>query len=301
MAESLTAEDSRRAVAIIPYGTRLTPGLARLPLDRLTWPLGQPERLKGKLIGDLGRDDHLLAYLNSRLLYMPRPGIRARISAMVVEPQAVHGRKMGWLRLLWRRFYRVLTSNAGLLADLPNGERYLFGSTWVPDWKDVDTHKTRMLSLIASSKDYYEGHKLRHQVIDWIRSAQVDAEILGRGYAPFERKSDGLAPYRYSVVIENVREPGYFTEKLIDCLLCETVPIYWGAQDIAEIFDPRGMLICKSLDEIKAAIATLSSDDYRSRLEFVAKNKEKAARYADHELAAARIVQNAARRDTSKP
>jgi len=34
-----------------------------------------------------------------------------------------------------------------------------------------------------------------------------------------------LTPYRYSVVIENVREPGYFSEKLVDALLCGTVPI----------------------------------------------------------------------------
>ena len=184
---------------------------------------------------------------------------------------------------------------------IPNGERYVPFITWVPDWKAVDTTKTSMMSLIASSKTDLEGHRLRHKVIDWIRSENIEADILGRGYAPFEHKSDGLAPYRYSVIIENVREPEYFTEKLIDCLLCETVPIYWGAQLIADIFDPRGMLICESLDDIKRAIATMSEEDYRSRLEFVGKNKEKAALATNHELAAARIIQNAAGRDMPKP
>ena len=301
MSESPDASGAERAIAIIPYGTRLTPRLARIPLDRLAWPLGQPDRLKGKAIGDLGRDDHLLAYLSSRLLYMPHPGVRARISVMAVEPQAVHGHKMAVLRLVRRRFFKVLSSNHRLLAALPNGERYLFGSTWVPNWKDIDTRKTRMLSLIASSKKHLEGHKLRHTVTDWIRAEGIEADILGRGYAPIEHKADGLAPYRYSVIIENVREPGYFSEKLIDSLLCETVPIYWGAQDIAATFDRRGMLICQSFDEIKEAIRSISEKDYTSRLEFIAKNKEKAARYADHELAAARIVENAARRDTRQP
>lgn len=208
---------------------------------------------------------------------------------------------MAWLKLLWRRFFRVLASNHGLLAAVPNGERYLFGSTWVPDWTDVDVRKTRMLSLIASSKTFFEGHRLRHLLIDGLKTAGAEVDILGRGYAPFEKKSDGLAPYRYSVIIENVREPGYFTEKLIDCLLCETVPIYWGAQDIAEIFDPRGMIICQSLEDISAAIEAISEEGYRSRLEFVAKNKDKAALYADHELAAARIVLAATPRDSRKP
>lgn len=295
------SHENAPAVALLPYGARVTLRLAQMPLDDLTWPAGRPERLMRGTVSDMGPDDHLMAYVTSRLLYMPRPGIRAKVSVLVVEPQAIQGRKMAWLKLLWRRFYRVLTANPALLTAAPNGERYLFGSTWVPDWRDVDTGKTRMLSLIASSKISCEGHRLRHQLIDWIKAEGVHADIMGRGYAPFERKSDGLAPYRYSVIIENVREPGYFTEKLIDCLLCDTVPIYWGAQDIAGIFDPRGMLICQSLDDIRSAIAAISVEDYQSRLEFVAKNKEKAARYANHELAAARIIQNAARRDAAQP
>lgn len=301
MTDTSSAEGGPLAVAVIPYGTRLTPRLAAMPLNDLAWPLGQPDRLKDKTVGDLASNDHLLAYLNSRLLYMPRPRVRARISTMVVEPQAVHGRYMIWLGLLWWRFHLVLSSNPGLLARIPNGARFLFGSTWVSDWRDLKIEKSRLVSLIASGKTYYSGHKLRHKVVARAGERGANMDILGRGYAPFEKKSDGLAPYRYSVIIENVREPGYFTEKLIDCLLCETVPIYWGAPDIAEIFDPRGMIICQSLEDISAAIEAISEEGYRSRLEFVAKNKDKAALYADHELAAARIVLAATQRDSRKP
>ena len=300
MPESRGRDDSP-AVAIIPYGTRITPRFSTFPLDKLNWPLGRPERLSQGVVSDMEPDDHLLAYLNSRLLYMPRPGVRAKMSVMVVEPKAVHGRNMAWLKFVWWRFFRVLTCVPDLLARLPNAERYLFGSTWVPDFRDVDTGKSGMISLIASAKTYYPGHKLRHEVVDWIRTQQIGADILGRGYAPFERKSDGLAPYRYSVIIENVREPSHFTEKLIDCLLCETVPIYWGAQDIGDIFEPGGMLICNSLEDIKTAIGMASEADYRARLEFVARNKEKAASYANHEEAAARIVRSAARRKPPQP
>ncbi|AKI02413.1 Glycosyltransferase family 10 (fucosyltransferase) [Hoeflea sp. IMCC20628] len=278
------------AVALLPYGTRITLRLSKMPLDALIWPLGRPARLLAGTISDLGPDDHLLAYLNSRLLYMPRPGVRARVSVMVVEPQAVHGRKMAWLKLLWRRFHLVLSSNAGLLAAVPNSTRFLFGSTWVPDWRNLTIEKTRLVSLIASAKDYYPGHKLRHQVVARLRERGTDVDILGRGYAPFDKKSDGLAPYCYSIIIENVREPGYFTEKLIDCLLCETIPIYWGAPDIGDVFDMRGMIIANDLAAITAAIGGLSDEDYQARLEFVRLNRDKASRYADQEKAAASIV-----------
>ena len=78
--------------------------------------------------------------------------------------------------------------------------------------------------------------------------------MLGRGYDPFEHKQDGLLPYRYSVVIENVQEVDYFTEKLLHCMLCGTIPIYWGAPNIEEYFDVAGMIICNSLTDLQQAV-----------------------------------------------
>ncbi|MBZ0162992.1 MAG: hypothetical protein K8H74_09805 [Notoacmeibacter sp.] len=279
-------------VAILPYGTRVNWRLAQMPLDKLSFPLGMPASLRGKRIADLGPDDHLIAYLTSRILYMPRPGVRAAISVMVTEPKAIQGRKMAWLRTVWRRFRFVLTRDSCLLAALPNAVRFASATTWVPDWREIDATKTNMTSLIASSRANLEGHILRHRIVDWLReNPAIEADIMGRGYRPFDRKSDGLAPYRFSVIIENVREPSYFTEKLIDCLLCNTVPIYWGAPDIGEFFDTRGMLICNSADDIKAALARLTPADYDNRRTFIEKNRELASAHADHELNAARLVQ----------
>jgi len=62
------------------------------------------------------------------------------------------------------------------------------------------------------------------------------------------------------------------------------------------------MIVCTSFEDIQAAIASVSAADYQSRLEFIAKNKEKASLYADHERAAARMVQDAAaQRKKPKP
>ncbi len=290
--DDVTAPARRPVIAILPYGTRVNWRLAQIPLDKLHFPLGCPAALTGKTIADLGPDDHLIAYLTSRVLYMPRPGVRAGLSVMVVEPVAVQGRKIAVLRWLGWRFRFVLSKNLRLLAALPNAVRYVFGSTWVLDWPEVDTTKTATASLIASARKDLKGHLLRHEIVAWLReNPAIDVDVMGRGYKPFDRKSDGLAPYRYSVVIENVREPSYFTEKLIDCLLCKTVPIYWGAPDIGEFFDTRGMLICESADDIKTALARLTTVDYDSMSRFIEKNRELAASYSDNELNAARLVE----------
>lgn len=39
--------------------------------------------------------------------------------------------------------------------------------------------------------------------------------------------------YRYALVMESQRQPGYVTEKLLDAFAAGAVPIYWGAPDVS--------------------------------------------------------------------
>ncbi|WP_246175768.1 glycosyltransferase family 10 domain-containing protein [Roseovarius bejariae] len=177
---------------------------------------------------------------------------------------------------------------------MPNATFFPFGSTWVPNWPDLDTTKTKMCSLIASAKRELEGHALRHEIVEWAKAEGVTLDVMGGGYQRFKAKSDGLAPYRYSVVIENVRERDYFTEKLIDALLCKTVPIYWGCPNIAEYFDTSGMIICESAADIQQALRSMSEADYNARLPALEAIRETAAGYGDIHGRAARAVLEAA-------
>jgi Glycosyltransferase family 10 (fucosyltransferase) C-term len=293
------AELSPPRIAILPYGTKITLKLSEFPLSGLVWPMGKPANIEGKTVADLSGADHLLCYITSRLFYMPRPHIKAQLSAMIVEPYIVHRRNILWMRLFYRRFFKVLTANKALQSAIPNALPYVFGSTWVPDWQNISLGKTRMATLIASGKKLLPSHRLRHEVVNWISDNKSDVNVVGRGYMPFDQKHEALAAYRYSVVIENVREPSYFTEKLIDCLLCKTVPIYWGAPDIGSFFEAEGMIICNNFEDIVTALANISEADYQKRLDYLSTNQLRAARYADHEKAAAFILSRAAKLKTA--
>lgn len=292
---SAAPADDTPAIAIIPYAERLPEGLGDLPLDRLEWPLGRPARLAQGTVADMAATDHLITYPKTRLYLTPRSRRRAQLSMMIVEPDAVHAKHLRLCRLFHRRFFRVLTKNAALLRAIPNGLFLPFGSTFIPDPVAIDRSKTVLASLIASAKRDWEGHRLRHHIVDHIRSNSLPVEVMGRGYRPFADKADGLAPYRYSVVIENLREPSYFTEKLIDALLCDTVPIYWGAPDIAEFFDPDGIIPCASADDITAALSRMSDADYAARAPAIAENRRRATIFADLHGRAARAILAAAR------
>ncbi|MEX5598600.1 hypothetical protein [Pseudophaeobacter sp. C1-32P7] len=280
------------AITILPYGQKLDRGLPQMPLAQLHWPLGCPDRLQGGSVGDLTAADHLIVFAKTAMHFQLNWYCRAQLSLMVMEPKIMSASHHRLLRLSHRRFFRVFTYDPDLLARLPNGLFLPFGTTWVPEWQDLDLEKTLDLSLIASAKRDHPGHKLRHQLVEYLQKNVPDARILGRGYAPFEHKSEGLAPFRYSVVIENVQEPNCFTEKLIDAILCETVPIYWGCPNIGDFFDTEGMILCNDLADMERAVRSISAEDYAQRLPALRAAKPAAAHYGDLFLRAAEALRD---------
>lgn len=278
-------------VALVPYYLKVPARLTDVSLDDLEWPIGRPEGLVGKTVGDLGPNDHLFTYPGVWLYLGKLRGLKAKISLLIVEPSSIHKIQMWLAKRFHRRFHRVLSCNAALLAAIPNGQYFVFGSTWVPDWRDKDVTKTKMLSLITSSKRRLAGHKLRHAVVTDLQAQGINADIMGGGFQWFDDKAEGLAPYRYSIVIENTREAGYFTEKLLDAFLLNTVPIYWGAPDITDFFAPEGMVICETKAQIVAAAKAVSEADFDTRQSALAANRKVAIRYADMLRNAARLIE----------
>jgi hypothetical protein len=279
------------AIAVLPYGQSLGAHLAQVSLDSLFWPLGRPKKAVG-CVDDLGPKDHLLVFPKTSMHTKLRWGTRAKVSVMMVEPRMIHARHLNMLRLSYRRFHRVFTHDALTLQRLPNARFLAAASTWVPEYADLQIDKTANVSLIASARADQDGHQLRHAIVDAVRAKGLDVDIMGRAYRPFDKKSEGLAPYRYSVVIENTRSLGYFTEKLVDALLCETIPIYWGAPDIADHFDTSGMIVCETHDQIMAALRNADTTQYTAMKPALMRAKDQAIALRDYQLSAAKMLRD---------
>jgi hypothetical protein len=67
--------------------------------------------------------------------------------------------------------------------------------------------------------------------------------------------------YRYSIVCETCRENGLFTEILLDCFAMGTVPVFWGAPDIGNYFDERGIISFDTMQDI-AYLLSLADQKY---------------------------------------
>ena len=57
-----------------------------------------------------------------------------------------------------------------------------------------------------------------------------------------QSKYEVLSKYEFALCFENSVMKGYITEKIFDCLYAGTIPLYWGAKDIAD-FIPEGIYI----------------------------------------------------------
>ena len=99
-----------------------------------------------------------------------------------------------------------------------------------------------------------------------------------------DNKIDGLKDYRYHFCIENIKRDYWFTEKLIDCFVTGTIPIYWGCPSIGDFFNTEGMLIFDDITELPELLKQCTSEYYESKVEILKSNFELAKNYRLAEL-----------------
>jgi hypothetical protein len=199
------------------------------------------------------------------------------------------------------KYTYIITYNENVLKACPNARRYFYGTTWIKPsiYETHDTTRKRFqISHIAGSKKINNapGHilrqiihhsqpKLRDFPITFFRSGNQRPLIADHGGNPIlgEEKTALFEKYQYAFVTENNRTPNYFTEKLIDCLLMKTIPIYYGAPNISSIFDTTGWILLEtgSIKEIQEKMATLRPTSYADSYSVVLKNYQTALSYND--------------------
>ena len=78
-----------------------------------------------------------------------------------------------------------------------------------------------------------------------------------------EDKIKTISKYKFTFCLENISMKGYVTEKIIDCLVAGTIPVYLGAPDIFD-FIPKECFIdmrnFKSMEELECFLQNLDED-----------------------------------------
>lgn len=210
-----------------------------------------------------------------------------------------------------RRFPLVFTHQRELLMRGAPFLPLMFGTNWLGIRDDRATAgalvepiaKHGRVSFIGSLEHADTGaYRFRREVAEYaLRRGGIDC--YGKGIRPLPGKREAIAPYRFSIAMENASADHYFSEKLVDCLLLQTVPIYFGCPGIGELFDPRGMLMFQSLEELDAIIARLDDGLYEAMRPHVLANQRKVIdeRWHNHHGLFSRLAEGLADRMSFEP
>ena len=195
-----------------------------------------------------------------------------------------------------KKYDKIVTSNPEVLDKCSNAKFMVYGTTWLnkskhhPDsfGKFTDNlgnlKKELSLSMVCGSLSGKPGYNLRHIIFQNKDKIDVSKKFYSSTRfiipnVPTLPNDDKIHLFNsmYSVAIESTEEVNYLSEKLIDCLITKTIPVYWGCPNISDFFDTSYWLRLEDLVNFK-----FTNEYYYNNLEKINNNFEKAKQYCDN-------------------
>jgi hypothetical protein len=160
---------------------------------------------------------------------------------------------------------------------------FLFHDIPPPIHSLIPSHqKPKIMSIMVSYKKNTIGHIYRHALVSHILKYNWPIDIWGNGADEYKRKktvgmgtgmngssggggvgggenskyikgnfnsmSELCKEYAFTIAIENTSHEHYFTEKLINPLIYNTIPIYWGCKKINEYFPKHAIRLTGNIN-----------------------------------------------------
>ena len=144
-------------------------------------------------------------------------------------------------------------------------KRAIAGLRYRPIARERYRARLRAIEAFAAGGDfdlYGEGWMERHPAVE----ARVHTAAQQAYRGPVNDKLKLLASYRFALVYENTRFPGYVSEKLFDCFFARCIPIYSGAPDVAQYIPPSAFIDVRqfpSFQELERFLRRVSEEDAR--------------------------------------
>ncbi len=220
-----------------------------------------------------------------------------RILYLQGEPEVIIPKRQFLLKN-FHLFDYILTWDEVILHHCPNAVKYIFGGCWVhpSDRLRVDINEKQFaVSTLVGSKAQGEGHILRQRIFtDQAKIASVIPKVFYRSSKgtllpdidnnpiyTHDSKFELFRNVQYSIVIENSKENNYFTEKLIDCFITKTIPIYWGCPNIGTYFYTEGMICLQTttIEELLQKLSELTPETYANMFPMLEENYKRALQY----------------------
>lgn len=202
-------------------------------------------------------------------------------NVILITTEEVSGKP--YLESYQKQFPKIITSREDIHGD--NVIKSYYCNLW-SIYKSYDElssceemHKSKNISIISSNLVRKPGHLDRYSFVNKLIGHFKDKiDVYGRGFNPIKDKYDALAPYKYSIAIENSSIHNYWTEKITDCYLSNTLPIYYGCPNLEEFFDKKSYYNIDIYDYKKSILQIeeiIDSDLYEESLSYIREAKNK--------------------------
>jgi hypothetical protein len=120
--------------------------------------------------------------------------------------------------------------------------------------------KTKIMSMMISDKASQSGHIYRHELVQKILQTNLPIDIYGRGCKFYKHLNDPRIrgefvegepynDYQYHICIENCQTNHYFSEKIMNPLISNTIPVYMGCRNIDSYFPDMVIKLSGNIEE----------------------------------------------------
>jgi len=187
-------------------------------------------------------------------------------------------------------FSVILTWDDKVINNCDNAIFLPFGHTWFkPDQYQKNHDKKFQISHLRGNLLKTYGHSLRHELLDRQNEIKIPKkffDVYGDRYNIEKARVDKEEVFgdsMFGVAIENVSHNGYFSEKILDCFLLKTIPVYWGCSSIISFFKQDGIIIFDNIDDLIVKVNKIDESYYNERKDIIEENYNLALQFVDYE------------------
>lgn len=157
-------------------------------------------------------------------------------------------------------------------SDFSNNQRHKRWPIWAawdtaqltqPKRPELFLQKKKFACMVVSNAKAKERIAFFHELSKY---KQVDSggRHLNNIGGPVANKMDFIKDYKFVISFENSSYPGYTTEKLIEPMLVNSIPVYWGNTEVGKDFNTNSFIHVNQYASYKEAIdhmIELDNDD----------------------------------------
>ncbi|MDH7463660.1 glycosyltransferase family 10 [Chitinophagaceae bacterium 26-R-25] len=139
----------------------------------------------------------------------------------------------------------------------------LYTSVWGVDsllkpknMDEIESQKTKFCNMVVSNPGAKERLEFFQILCDMKKVDSGGGVLNNIGYKlgrSVEDKCQFINQYKFTMAFENSSYPGYTTEKIVEPMRMNSIPIYWGNPRIGEEFNPKSFINVHDFSTLREA------------------------------------------------